>query len=120
MFKIMSNDFENFFLGDSMISSFWNDNTTKPVNFADEDAKAYHLTIQAPGFKKEDISINVEGRTIKIKGTSSHDKVSNSLNYHFTPPKPIRHSNIEAHLEDGVLSLTIPKDEPESVKIDIN
>lgn len=125
MFKLITtprsnNDLFDFFMGDSMITSLLNDNTTKPIEFADEDAKAYHLIIQAAGFKKEDIVINVEGRKLKITGTSSHEKVERSLNYHFIPPKAIQTSNIEAHLEDGILTVTIPKDEPESLNIKIS
>ena len=113
MFKLVTtpkstNSLFDLFMEDAMISSFLNDNATKPVNFADEDAKAYHLTIQAAGFKKEDITINVEGRKLKITGTSSHEKVDRTLNYHFVPPKAISTSNIEAHLEDGILSITVP------------
>lgn len=125
MFKLVTtprtnNELFDLFMGDSMITSFLNDNNTKAIQFADEDSKAYHLTIEAAGFKKEDIVINVEGRKLKITGTSSHEKVERSLNYHFTPPKPIQTSNIEAHLEDGILSITIPKDEPESLNIKIS
>ena len=120
MFRFIDKDVDHFFLGDCMIKSFWKDAQSKSVSFYDEDQKAYYLTIQAAGFKKEDLTIQVEGRTLKIKGNSSNKKIPTSMNYHFTPPRAIdHHSNITAHLEDGILTITLPKKDSETTTIPI-
>jgi HSP20 family molecular chaperone IbpA len=92
----------------------------KTIDWAEQDDHNYYLTINAAGFSKEDIEIETTGRVITVKGKSSHERVKNSLDYYFTAPKAINGGKIKADLENGLLVVTIPKDQPESIKIKVN
>jgi HSP20 family protein len=105
---------------DAVLRSHYTENKLgTPVDFVDEDDQNYYMTIQAAGFKKEDINLTVDSRTISVKGESSHDKISNKVNYYFTAPKNIQQTNVSAHLEHGVLTVTIPKAEKDIIRIEI-
>jgi HSP20 family protein len=107
--------------GGRMLESLLMDSSNNSKQkFADEDAKNFYMTMEVPGFKKEDLAITAEGRKVRVEGKSSHEKLESSIDYYFVAPKAIKQSNIQAHLEDGILTVTIPKDEPESFKIEIN
>lgn len=105
---------------DAVLRSHYTENELgTPVEFVDEDDKNFYMTIQAAGFKKEDIAITAENRSVTVKGESSHDKISNKLNCYFTAPKNIMQANISANLEHGVLTITVPKAEKDTIRIEI-
>lgn len=95
-------------------------NNSAPYEVTETDA-AYLLSLDAPGLKKEDVKIEVNGNSLHISGESrreyrddgkavsgrSHRQFSRS----FTLPDSIDNSRIEANLEDGVLQIAIPKSE---------
>ncbi|MBE0515055.1 Hsp20/alpha crystallin family protein [Sulfurimonas sp.] len=93
----------------------------KPAVNTREGKDAYHIDVDLPGVKKEDISVDVENNILSISGKretksevkeedyyrveSSYGKFERS----FTLPEKVDAENIRAACEDGVLEVVIPK-----------
>ena len=102
-------------------------NSTAPAVNVKESEKAYTMELAAPGIKKEycRVSINDEGNlTIAIENKQEHkheDKHHHYLrrefsysNYeqNYTLPDDVVKDQISAKVEDGILTITMPKTEP--------
>jgi HSP20 family protein len=92
------------------------------VNITETDGE-YSVTVAAPGLKKSDFNIDVNGNMLTIsceKEESNEEKDArytrreynySSFSRHFTLPEEVNKEKIEARYEDGVLKLTLPKKE---------
>ena len=115
--------FEDFLNNDWMPRA----NSTAPAVNVKEGEKAYTMELAAPGIKKEycRVSINDEGNlTIAIENKAEHkneDKHHHYLrrefsysNYEqsYTLPDDVVRDQISAKVEDGILTITMPKTEP--------
>ncbi len=90
------------------------------VNTRESD-DAYYIEVDLPGVKKEDIDITTEDNVLTISGErkvreevkeEEYYKVESSygkFNRSFTLPEDADVEKIEAHAEDGVLEIKIPK-----------
>jgi HSP20 family protein len=90
------------------------------TNFLDSD-EAWTIEVLVPGYKKEDLKVTIEGDLLKIKSVKQESKDSKSkyLKKTFRVPAeisevirlPENHSKdgIEANVEAGILTVTIPK-----------
>ena len=102
-------------------------NSTAPAVNVKESEKAYTMELAAPGIKKEycRVAINDEGNlTIAIENKQEHkheDKHHHYLrrefsysNYeqNYTLPDDVVKDKISAKVEDGILTVTMPKTEP--------
>lgn len=86
-----------------------------------EDDKAYRITVDVPGVKKEDIDIAVEGNqvtiTADVKQEVSRDterevrreRFEGKAFRSFSLPMEVDSTKAGAHYDGGVLSLTLPK-----------
>jgi len=104
-------------------------NFTPSINTR-EGEYAYHIDVDLPGVKKEDISVKVENNVLTLKGERKSKEEVKEKNYYkmessfgsftrsFTLPDNIDAENIHAENKDGVLEITLPKKEQkkESVK----
>lgn len=92
-----------------------------PVDVRETDD---HVVVEAemPGFAKEDIDITLERNTLSIQATRRTEKKAegqehlterryNRVARSFTLPVPVDEGNVDAKLEDGVLTLTLNKRE---------
>ena len=85
-----------------------------------------------PGLKPEDVSIDITGETLTIKGESKAEQEIKKEDYLYQErrygsfsrsvvlPGGLKADNAEATMEDGVLTLTIPKAEeikPKAIKV---
>ena len=119
--------FEDFFNTDFMPRA----NTTAPAVNVKEDEKSYVMELAAPGIKKEycRVSVNDEGNlTIAIENKQEHkheDKHHHYLrrefsysNYeqNYTLPEDVVKDKISAKVENGILTITLPKVEKEEKK----
>ena len=115
--------FEDFLNNDWMPRA----NSTAPAVNVKESEKAYTMELAAPGIKKEycRVAINDEGNlTIAIENKQEHkheDKHHHYLrrefsysNYEqsYTLPDDVLKDQISAKVEDGILTVTMPKTEP--------
>ena len=86
-----------------------------------EGKEAYHIEIDLPGIKKEDVDINVEDNILTISGKREFKNESKEDDYYkiessygsfsrsFTLPEKVDIENIRAASADGVLEVIIPK-----------
>lgn len=82
---------------------------------------AFHIEVDLPGMKKEDINIDIQDKKLIISGERKLKKEINEKDYHrvessygkfsksFIIPEKTDIENITAFSENGVLEITIPK-----------
>ena len=107
-------------------------NYTAPAINVKESEKAYTVELAAPGMKKEDfnVHINDEGNLIiKMESKQEHkeeDKNTRYLRREFSYskyeqtlilPDDVKKDDIKAHVENGVLTVELPKVAEEKVKL---
>ena len=114
----------------------WQMRTTNvpAVNISEQDNQ-YMVTLAAPGMKKDDFKIEVDGKMLTIsseKEDSTEEKNKkftrkeysySSFSRCFSLPEEIKQESIEAKYEDGVLKIALPRKEaakkPEVKKITV-
>lgn len=98
---------------------FTENNIGQPTADVIENDNEFVVEIMLPGFKKENISVNVEDDVLEIEGER---KVDDKLKYNrkgsffgtvkvaYQLPDYIVGDKVDASFADGILSITIPKD----------
>ena len=93
-----------------------------------EEEGEYLITAEVPGFTKGEIDIEVKDNLLTISSEHKEEKEEEKEGYIFKErshrsfsrslviPENIGHEEIEAKLENGLLTLHIPKKEPEPPK----
>jgi HSP20 family protein len=99
-----------------------------------ENENNYEIEVAAPGMKKEDFSIAVENRILTISADIKEEKeakedkytrrefVATSFTRSFSLPENADENNIQAHYENGVLRVNVPKvqeKKPDKKKIEL-
>ena len=96
--------------------------TIPAVNIT-ENKDDFKISLAVPGMKKEDLRIDVDGDLLTISAEKKEEKEEkekmytrreysfSSFSRSFTIPQGTKADKIEAHYEDGVLKLTLPKTE---------
>ncbi|MBX3586795.1 MAG: Hsp20/alpha crystallin family protein [Ramlibacter sp.] len=77
----------------------------------EQDDKAWTVTLDAPGFAREDLSIGIEGAVVRIE---SKPEAKRQLKAAYELPQDIDVAASSAKLENGVLTLTLAKLAPVS------
>jgi HSP20 family protein len=125
-------DFERFF-GPYYESEFGSKQmrTNRPATNIKKNEDQYEITMAVPGLQKDDFSISLDKNILTVsyeKKEENNDQV-NSVNYlrrefrnesfsrKFSIPESTHIDNISARYENGILSLTIPVENPEKNKI---
>lgn len=123
--------FENFF-NDAVFPSFYNRSSFMRVDIK-ENENAYLLEAELPGVSKDQINIETDNDLLTISVNQDESKEVNESNYLRRERRccSMRRSfnienidadNIKAKMENGILSLELPKHEPDKKavrKIDI-
>ena len=88
-----------------------------------EQKNEYLVSLAAPGLKKENFKINVDGNMLTISSEKEENKEEkdkkftrkeysySSFSRCFTLPEEISQEKIEAKYEDGVLKISLPRKE---------
>ena len=92
-----------------------------------ENETAYSIELLVPGYKKEDFSLSVNENKLKVEGNVTNENKKfkqneftiTSFTRSFYLPDNINKENIEATYVQGILTLTIPKKEEFTKKIEI-
>ena len=122
---------------DSLIDELNNNNLK--VNFQpkvsiSENEQSFSVNAELPGVKKENIHVDLEENSLTISGEKKFKNEEEKDNYHlvessygsfsrtFYLPENTSKEKIDAKFEDGVLLVTIPKEEVKKIssKIKIN
>lgn len=65
----------------------------------------YEIDLPVPGFRPEEISVSIEDRVLSIEGRGARRRFTRAL----TLPDDVDEERIEAHVEHGMLTLTLPQ-----------
>jgi HSP20 family protein len=99
-----------------------------------EDDQKLVLNLEVPGIRREDLEINVEGRTLTVKGERKFATEAKEENFHrierrygsfvrtFTLPSSVNPEQITATSADGVLSISLskrPEAKPRQIAVQI-
>ena len=110
-------------------------NATAPAVNVKEDDKAYTMEVAAPGIKKEfcRVSINDDGNlAIAIENKTEHKENDHKNHYlrrefsysnyeqSYTLPDDVEKEDISAKVENGILTVILPKAKKEVKKISKN
>lgn len=90
-----------------------------PIDILEEDGGIV-LKAEVPGLKAEDVHVHVENNVLTLSGERSFEHEETKERYHrversygkfsraFVLPKTVDGENIEAKLEEGILTLRLP------------
>ncbi len=107
----------------------WERALTVPAVNIDEDDDKFNVTLAAPGMKKSDFTIDLEGNMLIISCEKEENKEEqekrytrkeysySSFNRSFTLPMEVNKEKIQAKYEDGILHLMLPKNEEAKKKL---
>ena len=96
-----------------------------------ETDKAYEIHFAVPGMKKDEFKIDLNDNNLTVSGERKFDQERNEKNYYsfetqygtfsrsFVIPDNSDASQVNAKYENGILLLTIPKDEKKVLKTTI-
>ena len=104
---------------------FYDHNSDDLTPFVDvnESNVAFMISVDLPGIKKSDIEVKVEENTLILIANRHIDKSDNNEKFHYNErrfgtfsrsfklPKTVKEEKITAKLDNGVLSIVIPKAE---------
>ncbi len=90
-----------------------------PLADIEETDDAYVAEIELPGVKLEDLSVEVAGSRLTVTGERKErervgilrrrERVVGHFQYEVVLPGEVEEDGVEAHLDEGVLSVRVPK-----------
>ena len=107
----------------NLFDNDWDTKMTIPAVNVTENNNGYNITVAAPGMKKEDFRIDVNGRQLTISAETEQNKEDKEVDYtrreynyssfsrSFTLPDGVNEDKIAATYENGILKLSLPKKE---------
>jgi HSP20 family protein len=96
-----------------------------------ENEKAFEIHVAVPGMNKEDFSIEINDNYLTVSGERKYSKEKKENNFRsietqygsfsrsFALPETVASNKIEAEYKNGILELTLPKDEKKTLKTSI-
>ncbi|MFD1467629.1 Hsp20/alpha crystallin family protein [Hymenobacter caeli] len=120
----------------TMLDRFFNDSVAgrgrvaafSPQVDAYETEKGYQLEVALPGLKQDNIKVDFHQGRLTISGERSFRSDRSDRRYHvvenaygsfrrsFQLPDTVNPGQIEASFEDGILHVTVPKDEQKTMR----
>lgn len=124
-FARFRNDFEDILFPAKWTTKFsFIPEVRVPVVDLKDEEKRYVLTAEMPGFKKENIEIDVSDTSIAITGTAGwkydekgqlyicRERACKTFYREIELPEEIEIGKVEANLTEGVLEIVLPKKAP--------
>src|SRR3989337_1311081 len=102
--------------------------TNIPYIDLEDKGDRFILSAEAPGFKKDELDINICGNSVEISGCKEtktdektkdyvrKERMSESFYRTMTLPEEIKYEEVSADLNDGVLEIVLPKKNPTNAK----
>ncbi len=129
VFDSFWNDFRDF--PSLRSSSLWDSSFRKgftPKFNINETDKEIKIDVELPGLTEQDVNVDLQDGILTISGEKKFQKEDKKDNYHLVEhsygsfhrsirlPEGIKEDQIEAKLKNGVMQISIPKDETSSKK----
>jgi len=126
--QAMDRLFEDSFVRPSQLASVFGKGLTPPVDMYEADNEVV-VKVALPGVKPEELDINITGDTLTIKGETKVKQETKQENYlrqeccygafarSLTLPAGLKTDKAEASLDNGMLTLAIPKAEEAKPKV---
>ena len=122
-------DFDTIF--DDMFGNWGVRNSTIPSVDVLEDEKNYYIEAELAGYEEKDVKVDLDNHVLHISSEKGHNRENNrkylvrERNYvkfdrSFTLPENVDESKIDAHFENGILTITLPKvpvEQPKRISI---
>lgn len=118
---VLFNDFfkpwNEWFNNEGMLTAAAN---VPAVNVSETD-KSFDLTMAAPGMKKSDFRIDVDGNLLTVSSEQEHREEETGKKFtkkeysyssfcrSFNLPEDVNREKIEAHYTDGILHIALPR-----------
>lgn len=105
-----------------------------PASEAATSEDAYRIAVELPGVEEKDIDLSVDNGVVTLKGEKRSEREERGERWYFSErqygsfsrsfrlPPDADTDKVDAHLKDGVLTVTVPKtapEKPESAKVQI-
>lgn len=105
-----------------------------PASEAAASEDSYRIAVELPGVEENDIDLSVENGLVTLKGEKRSEREERGETWFFSErqygsfsrsfrlPPDAEADKVDAHLKDGVLTVTVPKkvpEKPESAKVQI-
>lgn len=119
----------------SFVDRFFNDEfyggsvpSFKPQVDVAETDKEFEIQLHIPGIKKDEVSIDIKEDQLIVSGERKFENNKKEKNFHsvesyygsfkrsFYLPEIVNRDNVDASYSDGVLTITLPKDEKKVAK----
>lgn len=119
----------------ALVDRFFNDTLTRsggstfiPKVDIVETPSAFEIQVAVPGLNKEDFNIELNDNYLTVSGERKFSDEKKEKNYHaiethygsfsrsFALPENVDASKINAKYNNGILELTLPKDEKKALK----
>jgi HSP20 family protein len=130
---IAKRSFRPFYMGSIFDDDFFpvmpNNTSSMPAVNIKEDEKRFMLDLAVPGIDKKELKIDINEDVLTISSETKNESEENKDGYKrkefsyssfcrsFQIPENVSKDKIEANYKDGVLSVTLPKNEEEKHKI---
>lgn len=81
------------------------------------------ITAEMPGVAEKDVDVTLDDDVLTIRGEKKHEKKDDKENYHFVErsfgsfqrslriPRSVKADQVKARVENGVLTVTLPKNQ---------
>jgi HSP20 family protein len=95
------------------------------INVSETD-RELRITAELPGVSDKDIDVSLDGDILTVRGEKKLERKEEKENFHFLErsfgsfqrairiPFPVEPDKVQAHFENGVLTVTIPKSEAQA------
>lgn len=90
---------------------------SSPVASFYEDAERIVVTLDIPGVQTADVDVDVEPHRLSIHAARRRGDSSRTYNQSWTLQTTIDADQAHAHLEDGVLTVVLPKVTPRKIAV---
>jgi HSP20 family protein len=117
--RLFDDAFERFF---GPVATTESNGARSPALDVAESERSYTVKLEMPGVAKEDIKVGIEGRQVSVQAHSENaderkegdrvvyrERSASSYARSFTLPMDVDQAESNAKLENGVLTLTLPK-----------
>jgi len=123
MDRMFNNTFDRFNSSPDFQHLFRYGISTPEIDVREDDSQ-YTVIVNLPGTDESDISVKLDGQKLTIKGEQNYEKQnkdamgnmifrerrSGAFQRSITLPEPVRQNEMKTQVENGVLTITIPKE----------